>query len=188
MMIDFEQTEMFVAGIVLDPSNNAPIVILKDNAGKVCMPIWIGVNEANAIASALKKMEISRPMTHDLLKSIIDEFGAKIQKVLIRSLEDNTFYADIELLIGATVKTIDARPSDALALAIKSRASIFVAKDVLAQSQVSLVAVNSEDMDKLVSSSAEQDFANNANFVNIEREKWQEILAEMDPEDFRYKM
>ena len=186
-MAKLEQTEMFVAGIVLDPTSNAPIVILKDASGTICMPIWIGVSEANAIASALKNLEIVRPMTHDLLKTIVDEFGGKIERVLIRALADSTFYADIELVVAGVSKAIDARPSDALAIAVRTGASVFVDKDVLAQSQVTLVAMNPEGLEAMVPSASDHN-SDNANFVNIEREKWQEILAEMDPEDFRYKM
>ncbi len=183
------EVEMFVAGLVLDPSSNAPIVVLKDANGDTCLPIWIGLAEATAIASALKRVQLTRPMTHDLLKNAIDELGGRVTKIVITDLQENTFIANIELVVGELVKTIDARPSDAIALAVRTDAPILVAAKVLQQAQVTLVAVQSAD-------GGEEEFEiKNAdgervstNFANIEKEKWAEILAEMDPDDFKYKM
>jgi hypothetical protein len=182
-----EDVEMFVAGLVLDPASNAPIVILKDASGEICLPIWIGLGEATAIASALKKVEIIRPMTHDLLKDVVDALDAKVVRVHVRALENNTFFADIELVIGEAIKLIDARPSDAIALAVRVGASITVAQAVLDQAQVTLVAVNPDEMEE-VDVEAKDDESGSQNFANIEKEKWEEILAEMDPDDFKYKM
>ncbi len=179
--------EMFVAGLVLDPNTNAPIVILKDTSGDICLPIWIGLSEATAIASSLKKVEIIRPMTHDLLKDIVDVLDVKVLRVHIRSLEDNTFYADIEIISGDTIKTIDARPSDAIALAVRVGAPITVAEGVLEQAQVTLVTVNPEEMEEVDVETRDEE-SGQQNFANIEKEKWEEILEEMDPDDFKYKM
>ena len=179
--------EMYVAGLVLDPGSNAPIVILKDSTGNICLPIWIGLSEATAIASALKKVEIVRPMTHDLLKNLIDELGGRVMKIHIRSIENNTFFADIELVIGETIKIIDARPSDAIALAVRVGCSITVAREVLDQAQVTLVTINPETLEEVELEPQPED-SENQNFANIEKDKWEEILAEMDPEDFKYKM
>jgi len=184
-----EEIEMFVAGLVLDPASNAPIVVLKDESGDTCLPIWIGLAEATAIASARKKVELARPMTHDLLKNVIDDMGGRVVKVMITGLQENTFIASIELVIGELVKVIDARPSDAIALAVRTSAQIMVNVEVLQQAQVSLVAAKSESGEEefdIVSSDEEGD--RKLDFSNIDKEKWEEILAEMDPDDFKYKM
>lgn len=187
-MVDTEkEVEMFVAGLVLDPTSNAPIVVLKDAQGDRCLPIWIGLAEATAIASELKKVELSRPMTHDLLKNIITELGGKVVKVVITSLVENTFIASIEIVLGEMVKVIDARPSDAIALSVRTSAPIMVSEEVLKQAQVTLVAVNNPEGEEELEVKPE-DEAGGRNFANIEKDKWAEILAEMDPDDFKYKM
>lgn len=175
------EIEVFVVGLVLDPSSNAPIVVLKDVEGETCLPIWIGLAEATAIASALKKVEVNRPMTHDLLSLVIDELGGKVTKVLISDLRDNTFIASLEIIIGEQSKILDARPSDAIALAVRTDAKIYVTAEVLKQAQVTLVSVSSPDDETQVGKEAKD-------FTNIDKEQWEEILAEMDPEDFKYKM
>ena len=178
MISEDDEVEVFVVGLVLDPSSNAPIVVLKDVQGETCLPIWIGLAEATAIASALKKVEVQRPMTHDLLSVIIEQLGAKVTKVLISDLKDNTFIASLEIVIGNEIKILDARPSDAIALAVRTDAKIAVKETVLKQAQVTLVSVTAPDEE----TKAAQDF------TNIDKEQWEEILAEMDPEDFKYKM
>ena len=180
---------MFVAGLVLDPSTNAPIVILKDVESDTCLPIWIGLAEATAIASALKKVEIQRPMTHDLLKDVIDQFGGKVIKVVVTALRENTFLANVEIAHGDSLHIIDSRPSDAIALAVRTSCPILVAAQVLEQAQVTLVAVNPTGNEEDVEfRPADDSEGTSTNFANIEKEKWAEILAEMDPEDFKYKM
>ena len=183
-----DEVEMFVAGLVLDPGSNAPIVILKDVAGDVCLPIWIGLAEATAIASALKKVKLARPMTHDLLKELIDQLGGQVVRVVITALKENTFLANVEVAQGESIKVIDSRPSDAIALAVRTSAPILVAASVLQQAQVTLVAVNPEDGDEVEFRKPDSDEDSSANFANIEKDKWAEILAEMDPDDFKYKM
>ena len=180
-MEEAKEIEMFVAGLVLDPGTNAPIVILKDETGEICLPIWIGLAEATAIASSLKKIELARPMTHDLLKTVVEELGATVIRVIISDLQENTFISSIEFRSGDVVRVIDARPSDAIALAVRVGAPVFVAEHVLDKAQVAIVPseggeVNVEDEDS------------DTNFANIDKEKWAEILEEMDPEDFKYKM
>ena len=179
--------EMVVAGLVLDPASNAPIVILKDPEGDRCLPIWIGLSEATAIASALKKVQLARPMTHDLMRSMIEDLGGQVVRVVVTNLQDNTFHANIELKQGDALIVIDARPSDAIAIAVRVSAPISVSKQVLEHAQVTLVAVAPEgaeemDIDQELLESQEQ------NFANIDKEKWAEILADMDPDDFKYKM
>ena len=185
------EMEMYVAGLVLDPATNAPIVILKDSESDTCLPIWIGLAEATAIASALKKVEVVRPMTHDLLKDVIDQLGGRVVKVTVTSLRESTFLATVEIVAGESLRVVDARPSDAIALAVRTSAPIFVATEVLQQAQVTLVAVNQSGTDEVEFrsvESSEEGGTSGTNFANIEKEKWAEILAEMDPEDFKYKM
>lgn len=185
-----EEVEMFVVGLVLDPATNAPIVILKDASGEICLPIWIGLAEATAIASVLKKIELARPMTHDLLKNTIEEIGARVVKVMIHGLQENTFLASIELAVGDAMKNIDSRPSDAIALAVRVNAPIMVSPHVLARAQVTLVSVPSLDFAEGEEAESEGGDENikRQNFANIEKDQWAEILAAMDPDDFKYKM
>ena len=181
------EIEMFVAGLVLDPASNAPIVILKDPNSEACLPIWIGLGEATAIASALKQVHLPRPMTHDLLKNVIDEVGGSVVRIVINALQEGTFFAVIELKVGDALKPIDARPSDAIALAVRVSVPIYVRSDVLKEAQVTLVPVNPEDTvaADFTPGKAERE---DKNFANIEKDKWEEILASMDPDDFKYKM
>lgn len=183
-----DEIEMFVAGLVLDPASNAPIVILKDVSGETCLPIWIGLAEATAIASALKQVDLARPMTHDLLCDVIEELGGRVVKILVTELQENTFIANIEIVLGDVVKVIDARPSDAIALAVRTNAQIVVKPEVLEQAQVTLVAVNTEDGEEEYEIAGSDEEREKKNFANIDKEKWSEILAEMDPDDFKYKM
>lgn len=183
-MID-EDKELYVAGLVLDPASNAPIVILKNSDGDVCLPIWIGLAEATAIASALKQVAISRPMTHDLLRILIEELGAQVVRIYIRGVENNTFLADIELKVGSGQRTIDARPSDAIALAVRTNSPIIVSEEVLEKARVELVPIvagEGEMLEDLSTATIDEQF------TEIDQDKWQEILESMDPDDFKYKM
>ena len=181
------EIEMFVAGLVLDPASNAPIVILKDPTTDACLPIWIGLAEATAIASALKRVQLPRPMTHDLLKNILDEVDAKVLRIVISALHEGTFMALIELKVGDTVKLIDARPSDAIALAVRVSVAIYVKPEVLKEAQVTLVAVNPDEAVAADFSPGKAEMEDK-NFANIEKGQWADILASMDPDDFKYKM
>ncbi len=127
-----EMLDMTVSQLTVDPFTNMPILILKDQAGAEALPIWIGLLEASAIASELEKISLDRPMTHDLLKNIIGESGLKVDCVEIHDVKDNTFYAAIRL-VGPRKKTIavDSRPSDAIALALRTGARIRVARKVI---------------------------------------------------------
>ena len=186
---DNSEIEMFVAGLVLDPASNAPIVVLKDVDGDTCLPIWIGLAEATAIASALKKVELARPMTHDLLQNVVSELGGRVVRVVITELQENTFISNIEIVVGDVIKTIDARPSDAIALAVREDSQIVVSAQVLDQAQVTLVSVNTgEDGEEEFGIAGVDGESDETNFANIDKEKWEEILAEMDPDDFKYKM
>jgi bifunctional DNase/RNase len=123
--------EMKVKGVALDPYGNTPIVILEDLQGQHAFPIWIGLPEAQAIARVLEGTPTPRPMTHALLQNILGGLEVEITRILINDLQSNTFYASIALRYGSRALTVDARPSDAIALALGSKAPIYVAKKVL---------------------------------------------------------
>ncbi len=123
--------EMKVEGLTLDPLTNMPIIILKDVSGDKALPIWVGFFEANAIALEIEKIATPRPMTHDLMKSLIANMKAEIKHILVSELKDNTFYAVISLTVGEATLSIDSRPSDAIALALRAKAPIFVNESVI---------------------------------------------------------
>ena len=122
---------MQISGLMVDPVTNMPIVILKDDEDRHVLPIWVGVFEANAIALRVEEIVPPRPMTHDLLHDMISTLGAEVRRITVSDLRENTYYAIIELQLGETKYSIDARPSDALALALRGDAPIFVEESVL---------------------------------------------------------
>ncbi|HEX7138520.1 MAG TPA: bifunctional nuclease family protein [Vicinamibacterales bacterium] len=125
------QIEMTIKGLMVDPITNMPIVILRDRDGQRVLPIWVGPNEANAIALQIENVATPRPMTHDLLRNVIQDLNAAVQKIVVCDLQENTFYALIYLSLNGGVVAIDARPSDAIALALRARAPIFVEDSVI---------------------------------------------------------
>ena len=125
------QIEMTIKGLMVDPITNMPIVILRDKDGQRVLPIWVGVFEANAIALQIENVTPQRPMTHDLLNNVIHDLKADIQKIVVSDLKENTFYALIYLTVGGEVVAIDARPSDAIALALRAKVPIFVEDRVI---------------------------------------------------------
>jgi bifunctional DNase/RNase len=127
--------EMKVKNLVLDPLSNMPMIILRDEADKRSLPIWVGLPEANAIATELEKIPVARPMTHDLIKNLLESVGARVVKVEVNDLRQNTFFAQIHLLLGGKELLIDSRPSDAIALALRVEAPIFVAEAVLGKAE-----------------------------------------------------
>jgi bifunctional DNase/RNase len=140
---------MSIKGLMLDPVSNSPIVVLKDEHEKLFLPIWVGIFEANAIALQLEHVDTPRPMTHDLLKNMIGELDAHVTRVVINDLRDSTFFAQIRVVVGgAKTLEIDARPSDAIALALRTEAPIFVAQEVLDQAQT--ITPDAEDQDERV--------------------------------------
>src|SRR6476661_8785168 len=116
--------EMTIKGLMVDPITNTPIVILKDKEGDRVLPIWVGIYEANAIALQIENVSTPRPMTHDLLKNVITDLKGSIRKIVVSDLKDNTFFALIYLEVNGETVAIDARPSDAIALALRARAPI----------------------------------------------------------------
>ena len=122
---------MSIKGLSVDPITNMPIIVLRETEGERVLPIWVGVFEANAIALQIESVQTPRPMTHDLLKSVIDELGGRLERIVVSELKDNTFYATLQLRSPGGTLTVDARPSDAIALALRSGARIFVEESVI---------------------------------------------------------
>jgi bifunctional DNase/RNase len=161
---------MAISGITVDPLTNSPIVILKAVEGDQTLPIWIGLLEATAIASELEGIKFSRPMTHDLFRNMMEMVEIKVLKIEVCDLKNNTYYALIHFSQGEREMTIDARPSDALALSLRVNAPIFVSEKVIDKS--SQIDLKAEPEDK-----------------SEEGKKWQDILEKLNPEDFgKYKM
>jgi bifunctional DNase/RNase len=160
------QIEMTIKGLMVDPITNMPIIILRDKDGQRVLPIWVGVFEANAIALQIENVSTPRPMTHDLLRNVIHDLRARIEKIVVSDLKENTFYALIYLTVGGELMAVDARPSDAIALALRARAPIFVEEKVI-------------------------DHAKTADLVpdKGETERLQKWLESLDPDDMgKYKM
>ncbi len=166
-----DSIEMAVAGLTLDPVTKTPIVLLKDSDNKLNLPIWIGLLEATAMATELEGIKMARPMTHDLLTKVLTEVGVSVNFVEITELKENTYYALVHLKINGRELAIDSRPSDAIALALRSKSPIYVSKAVLEASSILQQAEEGKEPD----------------FSNVSKEKWAEILEKMSPEDFKYK-
>ena len=166
--------QMSVGGLTLDPVTKTPIVILKDTENKLNMPIWIGLLEATAMATEIEGIKMARPMTHDLLKTILGEVGGSVESVEITELKENTYYAAVNISLSGRQVMIDSRPSDAIALALRTKSPIYVAKAVL---EASSVLQQSDD-------GKEPPLEN---ISNVSQEKWAEILEKMGPSDFKYK-
>ena len=166
--------QMSVGGLTLDPVTKTPIVILKDTENKLNLPIWIGLLEATAMATEIEGIKMARPMTHDLLKTILGEVGCSVESVEITDLKENTYYASVNLTVAGRQMMIDSRPSDAIALALRTKSPIYVAKAVL---EASSMLQQSEDSNERPVE----------NVSNVSKEKWAEILEKMGPDDFKYK-
>jgi hypothetical protein len=143
------EIEMMVKGLMIDPITNMPIIILRDQAGQRVLPIWVGVFEANAIALQIENVQTPRPMTHDLLKSVIADLEARVERVVVCELRENTFYATIHLNCNGKARGIDARPSDAIALALRTGSPIFVEDAVLEGAKTVDTSPDSMDVGRL---------------------------------------
>lgn len=175
--------QMTVAGITLDPTNNMPIIILKDLDNSVAIPIWIGLVEASAIATELEGIDLARPMTHDLLKSVLVTLGGRLSRIVVNDLKENTFYALLFIEREGETLEVDSRPSDAIALALRAQADVFVARKVIESSQQLDLEALKEVLGKSGSDDDEQ------NDGKSEKDRWAEILENLKPEDFgKYKM
>ena len=158
--------EMTIKGLMVDPITNMPIVILKDKDGDRVLPIWVGIFEANAIAVQIENIETRRPMTHDLLRNVITDLDGQVDRIVVSDLKDNTFYAVIHLTVRGERVAVDARPSDAIALALRTRAPILVEEEVIVNAKTVDFTPDHSDSDRL--------------------QKW---LENLDPEDLgKYKM
>jgi len=136
------EVEMKIRGLVMDPMTNMPIVLLKDAASDTVLPIWVGIYEANAIALEIEKVSTPRPMTHDLLKNLLIGLESTVRKVVVTELRDDTFFAVIWIERDGQIISIDSRPSDALALALRMDCPIYVEEDVLKNSKQATSAVS----------------------------------------------
>jgi len=143
------QIEMKIRGLMMDASTNTPIVILKDLAGNAVLPIWVGMYEANAIAFEIEKVATPRPMTHDLIKQVLIGCNANLVKVVVSELRDDTFYAELWLDREGEPMMLDARPSDALALALRLDCPIFVDDEVLKTSRIAAAAADPSSSEEL---------------------------------------
>ena len=158
--------EMTIKELIVDPITKMPIIILRDQNSQKVLPIWVGIFEANAIALQIENIATPRPMTHDLLRNVIQDLKASVQKIVVCDLQDNTFYALIYLSLNGDTLAIDARPSDAIALALRTRAPIFVEDSVIDHAKSVDFSSEKADADRL--------------------HKW---LESLDPEDLgKYKM
>ncbi|MEM7050688.1 MAG: bifunctional nuclease family protein [Acidobacteriota bacterium] len=166
MSLSSEELKMEIRGLILDPSSNSPIVVLRDESSQIFLPICIGLFEANAIAQQIEKNAPPRPMTHDLLKNVFQHVGVEIEKIVISDLQENTFFARIHVRQTGELSEIDSRPSDAIALALRAEAPIFVLRSVLEKAEALDLLTPHSDEEKL--------------------KKW---LEELDPEELgKYKM
>jgi uncharacterized protein len=154
------EVEMKIRGLMMDPVTNMPIVILKDVAGDSVLPIWVGIYEANAIALEIEKVTTPRPMTHDLLKNVLTGLDTLVHKVVVTELREDTFFAVIWLEREGRIISIDSRPSDALALALRVDCPIFVEDDVLKSSKLASSVsdrVSSEELRKWLENLNDED-------------------------------
>jgi uncharacterized protein len=129
--------EVKIRGLMMDPATNMPIIVLKDVASETVMPIWVGIFEANAIAIEIEKVAVPRPMTHDLTRNMIRHLNAELEHIVITELRDDTFFAVLWLRQGKELVSVDARPSDAIALALRADCPIFVSEQVLQSAKLS---------------------------------------------------
>jgi len=129
-----KEIEFKIKGLMMDPLTNSPIVVLQDTTSETLLPIWVGIFEANAIALQIEKVDTPRPMTHDLIKGLLNHLNAQVMKVVVTELKDNTFYALIFINVNDKILTVDSRPSDAIALALRTNSPIYVTDDVIAKS------------------------------------------------------
>jgi bifunctional DNase/RNase len=154
------EVEMKIRGLMMDPITNMPIVILKEASGSNILPIWVGVYEANAIQLEIEKVVTPRPMTHDLIKSVLLGLQAHVQKIVVTNIKDDTFYAVIWVEREGQLVSIDSRPSDALALALRIDCPIFVEDAVLVSSRSQSAAkegINNEELKRFLENLNDED-------------------------------
>ncbi len=172
MLMKNDSVQMIVASLVFDRTTESTILILKDLDRKLNLLISIGLYEAQSLATELEEVRMSRPMTHHLIDDILTKIGGSVRAVEITDIKENTYYASIYLSIAGRELTIDARPSDAIAISLRSKCQIYVAKSVLETSKILQQAQDS--MDFILS--------------NLSKQRWGEILESISREDFKYEM
>ena len=178
--------EMKVKGLTLDPHTNVPIVVLRETEGDRALPIWVGIFEAHAIAREIESFETPRPMTHDLIKNMINDLKGKVDKILINDLRDNTFFAEIHLSVNASEIVVDSRPSDAIAVALRMGSPIFVEEKVLEEAKS--IQFNEEEVKEGVSGmearGGEDKPPESEKPMEDEPEDIKEWLKDLKPDDF----
>lgn len=196
-MVHEAAIEMFVGGLVMDPATQAPIVVLKDETGSVTLPIWIGITEATSIASAIKQISMARPLTHDLFYDLLLQLGITVQRIVITELKESTYFAELILGQGDKILVLDARPSDAIAMALRASAPIYVTQQVLDQARVAFASQGAAPPPQAAQEGAapaeegegeQEGTTSSSDFQTLDKEKWEEILSQLDPDDFKYKM
>jgi len=140
-----KEIEFKIKGLMMDPLTNSPIVVLQQTTSDTLLPIWVGISEANAIALQIEKVDMARPMTHDLIKGLLNHLDVKVIKIVVSELKDNTFYAVLFLEVEGKIVTVDARPSDAIAIAMRTDSPIFVTDQVLSKSTSSAASTLTAD-------------------------------------------
>lgn len=197
--------EMQVTGLTVDPTNNAPIVILREKDGGRILPIWIGVIEASAIAFELEQVKLSRPMTHDLLKTSIESLGGTVDRVAVVDLRDNTYFATVRITRDGDSIEIDARPSDAIGLALRTKSPVLCESHVLEQAhmrqeeasaaadaeedEATEEAVHDDDLEAAGEAEQEEEPSGPMPIMDGDVENPEEILEKLDPKAFgKYKM
>ncbi len=154
------EIEMKIKGLMLDPLSNMPIIVLVDTKGERALPIWVGFFEANAIALQIENIPTPRPMTHDLIKNIFYGLNAKVKKIVVNDLQDNTFYALIYVEINGKKCILDSRPSDAIAIALRLRIPIYVEEEVINKAksiEINKDAIDQESLQKWLESLRPED-------------------------------
>lgn len=158
--------ELQLVGVRVELPTNQPIVLLKEKEGERYLPIWIGPVEATAIALGMQGIETQRPMTHDLMRDLLQGLGITVERIVITELREGTFYAEIQMSSNGTNVAVSSRPSDALALAVRMQLTIFAAEDVLEEASIAVNEETEEDAEKEV-------------------ERFREFLEQVTPEDFK---
>ena len=188
--------EMQVTGLTIDPANNAPIVILREKEGTRILPIWVGVIEASAIAFELEQVKLTRPMTHDLLKTTIESLGGRVERVAIVDLKESTYFASVILSREGQTIELDARPSDAIALGLRTKATIFCESRVLEEAHLRQATpapagepVAATPAAREESEEERGDGGPRPIVLANDSKSWLEVLESLDPKDFgKYKM
>jgi uncharacterized protein len=177
-MADKSMIEVKVQSLGLDRTSNTPVVILQESGGQRVLPIWIGPGEASAIAMELAGMKFSRPLTHDLFASVILGLGGTLQRVLITKVVDNTYYAELIIRRGSELISVDARPSDSIAIALRMQASIYTTEDLLENTSIEVTEPSDASSESPSSESGEP------GSEGLSPEQLRDYLRKLNPEDF----